>query len=258
MGAAPLIVRGEVGHTRHHPKVHAFRYRAAYLLLPLLSLGARAEGRIGPLRVWGLNASALLGVHSSDHAAAGTDLADWARQQLVAAGMDGLAASAGQIWMVAFPRVLGYAFKPVSFFLIEPKDSPGHIGAVVAEVHNTFGEQHVYVLPVEGELNGQGLGCDKAFYVSPFFPVRGQYVFRLFWSTEPSQRQVIRIEYWDGEQKMLSTHMGGVVHPLTAASALAAFIALPWQSLTITLRIHWQALLLWMKGITYFSRSSAP
>ncbi len=254
MARPPLIVRGEVGHTRHHPKVHAFRYRAGYLVLPLVALQEQASGGFGPLKTWGLNRKALLEVRSQDHAARGESLVAWARTQLQRSGLDALAAGFSEVWLVAFPRVLGYAFKPVSFYMIE--GAGGDVQAVIAEVHNTFDEEHVYVLPIEGPLHGRDFGCDKAFYVSPFFPVQGRYVFRFAWTTHHAERQVIRIEYWDGERKMLSTHMGGVVAPLTPQSALGAFMSLPWQSLTITLRIHWQALGLWLKGMTFFSRSS--
>ncbi len=52
----------------------------------------------------------------------------------------GLQAADGEIWLQTFPRVLGYVFNPVSFWLCHDRD--GLLRAVLAEVNNTFGEHH--------------------------------------------------------------------------------------------------------------------
>jgi cyclopropane-fatty-acyl-phospholipid synthase len=74
-----------------------------------------------------------------------------------------------QALVVTSPRLLGYVFNPVSFYLCYGRG--GQPLAAVAEVNNTFGEKHVYVLPVtEASKKGFPLRfqAEKAFHVSPF------------------------------------------------------------------------------------------
>jgi uncharacterized protein len=249
----PRLVLGRVWHARLKPFVHAFRYKAFYVQLPLKSLRRRsdAHGRVGSW-AWGLNRWALLSVHDRDHGD-GRPLLDWAADQLSAAGVHD---ADGEIWLQTFPRMLGYVFKPVSFWFCERAD--GSIRAVIAEVNNTFGDRHVYVLdPATGTIqNGQTLSAKKAFYVSPFFEVRGHYQFRFFKSGLGGQ-DLARIEYQDQSTAVLLTSMSGMVTPLTSHRAALAWCRSPLFSLGVIARIHWQALRLWIKGAKFISRDDA-
>jgi hypothetical protein len=64
-------------------------------------------------------------------------------------------------------------FNPLSVFWCF--DCSGDLAAVVAEVHNTYGERHAYLLrpAVRGAAQ-----TPKRFHVSPFFDVTGDYVLR--------------------------------------------------------------------------------
>jgi uncharacterized protein len=75
--------------------------------------------------------------------------------------------------MLAGARVLGHVFNPLSVFWCYAAD--GVLSCVVAEVHNTYGERHAYLLRPDGA--GAAV-TDKAFYVSPFFDVTGSYALR--------------------------------------------------------------------------------
>ena len=163
----PRLVTGQVWHARLHPFSHAFRYRAFYLQLPLRSL--QRDPCTG--RGWGINRRALLSVQDRDHGD-GRPLLEWADDILRQAGVHD---ADGEIWLQTCPRMLGYVFKPVSFWFCERQD--GSTAAIIAEVNNTFGDRHVYVLrPSRRPLaNGETLKADKAFYVSPFFDLRGHY-----------------------------------------------------------------------------------
>ena len=75
--------------------------------------------------------------------------------------------------MLANARVLGHVFDPLSVFWCY--DSSGRLACVVAEVHNTYGERHAYLLrPDEAGVAVTG----KDFHVSPFFDVSGTYELR--------------------------------------------------------------------------------
>lgn len=240
----PRIVLGEVRHTRLKPFEHRFRYRAFYLQLPLKSLG-KAAGNFA----WGLNRTGLLSIHDSDHGD-GRPLLDWAHEVLNRAGVRDVD---GEIWLQTFPRVLGYVFKPVSFWFCERAD--GSLRAVIAEVNNTFGDRHAYVLEPRDQAihNGQTLIADKAFYVSPFFEIRGHYQFR-FYKTGLGGRDVARIEYRDSSGALLLTSMSGKSKQLSLSSALTAWFGYPLHSFGVIARIHLQALFLWIKGAKFIPR----
>jgi DUF1365 family protein len=100
----------------------------------------------------------------------------------------------GPLWLHTYPRVLGYTFKPVSFWYCHRPD--GTLRAIVAEVNNTFGERHCYLL--DNPVYGRELNADKRFHVSPFCEVEGRYRFRFMHAARQDQhRTVVRIDYND-------------------------------------------------------------
>lgn len=245
----PRLVKGLVQHARLKPFVHRFRYRAFYLQIPLKSL---TEDRAGTF-AWGINRPALLSIHSKDHGDGKTPLRQWAIKTLHESGVD---AADGEIWLQTFPRMLGYVFKPVSFWFCERAD--GTLCAIIAEVNNTFGDRHVYVLSPEGHeiCNGETLHAEKAFYVSPFFEIRGNYLFRFF-KSDLGGPDLARIEYTDNQESVLLTSMSGRSEPLTTRSALMTWFTFPLFSISVIARIHLQAFFLWIKGAKFVSRDQA-
>ena len=76
----------------------------------------------------------------------------------------------GQVLMLAHARVLGYVFNPLTVYWCHDPD--GTLRCVVAEVHNTYGQRHAYLLHTDDRGRAQ---TAKEFYVSPFYPVDGGY-----------------------------------------------------------------------------------
>ena len=246
---APRLVRGLVGHRRLGTISHAFVTSAFYLQIPLKALSHNGQDVHVGNWAWGINRTALLSIHDKDHGD-GRPLLDWARDQLA---QHAIAEPGGEIWLSTFPRMLGYVFKPVSFWFCTHPD--GRIGAVIVEVNNTFGDRHVYVLDCAEYQNGQTLEAQKAFYVSPFFPVAGRYRFRFLWNGGGTHgNDLARIEYHEANQPALITHMSGQAELLTARRALLAWLRYPAFSLGVILKIHWHALLLWRKGLRLVPR----
>ena len=79
----------------------------------------------------------------------------------------------GRIVMLANARVFGHVFNPLTVFWCFGTDRA--LRCVVAEVHNTYGERHAYLLTPgpDGHVD-----VDKQFYVSPFNDVTGEYAMR--------------------------------------------------------------------------------
>ena len=237
---------GEVRHRRLRPAAHAFRYRAFFLRAPLEALEARCGNR-----VLGINRSALIALHARDHGD-GKPLRAWLGGLLSEAGLE----ADGPIWLHAFPRVLGYTFKPVSFWFCHRADHA--LIAIVAEVNNTFGERHLYLLArPDGSPLPQGieLVADKAFHVSPFCSVEGRYRFRFF--TDPS-RALARIDHDDQEGPVLITSLSGRFVPASTALAWRTLLAYPLFTLGVIARIHWHALILWWRRVPFHAKPEPP
>ena len=238
--AAAQIGFGRVMHTRLHPVRHRFDYPVYFIRLPVHDLASIES------RGFSHNRFNLLSFHDADHGDGGNCLA-WVRSLL---NQHGLAAD-GEIWLTTFPRVLGYAFKPVSFWHCHRAD--GGLVAVLAEVNNTFGERHVYLLRTDNPA--ATLHADKVFHVSPFFPVRGRYTFGF----QPANDFFrARIDYDDGGGDALRTAWWGRLEPLTPRACLRAFFSYPLMTLGVIVRIHLQALRLVLKRVPLFRKPPAP
>lgn len=245
---ALLLYDGTVMHRRHGAGAHDFRHGVFFMRW-------RIDGEAASLP-WPVSRNRwnLFGFYDADHGPRdGSPLEPWIRGLLA---RNGLACADGAIWLQAFPRVLGYVFNPVSFWLCH--DRNGALRAVLAEVSNTFGEHHNYLIahadarPILGE---DWLTVRKVFHVSPFFAVRGRYRFRF---ADAGARCVFRIDYDNGEGAQLLTSIGGAGAPATAAALLRAFFRYPWMTLGVMLRIHHHALRLWLKRVPFFTKPLPP
>jgi DUF1365 family protein len=247
--ATVAIISGEVTHRRARPARHAFTYPAFCLRLPLSQL-PKLE-RCGIAR----NRRALVSFHDRDHGPCdGTPLEPWVRSLLAAERVS----ADGEIVLHAFPRMLGYVFNPVSFWVCH--DRAGAVRAVVCEVRNTFGERHLYLLadakgaPLE---SGRTLTARKAFYVSPFCEVKGSYAFRFHFG---AKRWIARIDYFDddGAEPLLETWISGDAAAVTPAATRRLLRRHALATVAVVARIHWQALKLWVKRVPLFAKPAAP
>jgi uncharacterized protein len=246
--AQPLLGLGEVRHQRLQPVTHGFAYGTYFLMLPMRAL--RQAGSAALPR----NRFGLLSFHDRDHGEGGADSLAWAESLLAADGL--LEQADGEIWLHTYPRVLGYAFKPVSFWYCERRD--GSLVAVLAEVNNTFGERHVYLLGGTGRSlrYGHELSAAKVFHVSPFCSVEGSYRFRFM---RTGERLVARVEHDNAQgDPLLLTSVSGRLTPLSAALAWRSFWRMPMMTFGVIARIHWQALRLWRRRVPWFSKPAPP
>ena len=240
---------GEVMHARLRPAPNRFVYPVFFLRVPL----SDPESLRGVL--FGLNRWNLFGFDFRDHGARdGTSPLAWIRALLEREGMGDVD---GEVWLQAFPRVLGYVFNPVSFWFCH--DRAGGLRVILCEVNNTFGERHHYLLaqPGGGAIPpGAALSARKVFHVSPFCAVKGDYRFH-FYEGEDG-RVLARIDYADDEGDLLHTSVSGRAAPFTTAALARAFMVYPWMTVLMILRIHWQAARLCVKRVPFFSKPLPP
>jgi uncharacterized protein len=235
---------GSVRHTRLRPARNAFAYPTYFLMLPMRSLAAQGAGQLAR------NRSAAISFHDKDHGDGRADALQWIDELLKSEKIED---ATGEAWLHCYPRVLGYSFKPVSFWYCHRLD--GSLRAVVVEVNNTFGERHVYLL--DHVHYGQELTSTKVFHVSPFCNVEGQYRFR-FMTTPQRSRTVARIDYDDAQGALINTSVSGDLQPLNRQAVRKALFSYGAMTLAVIARIHWQALKLFFKRVPFFSKPSPP
>ncbi len=241
------LYRGKVWHTRGEP-AYQFQYRVWYLGLDLAETGAVAS----KLRLLSHNRHNLLSIWDRDYLALEERLAGSPDES---GGIEEpmIDSSAGRsIELITVPRILGHAFNPVSFFL---ERKAGSITGVRAEVHNTWGERHVYGLENRATGDGYESEVEKSFYVSPFLPMEGGYRFELVEDDDGRLRIKIELEGGDGQ----SLFSGGIdVRPLALSDANLArlLVSYPFVNLKTVAMIHWQGLKLWLRGVKFGANPS--
>jgi DUF1365 family protein len=151
-----------------------------------------------------------------------------------------------RITLVTSLRVLGYVFNPASFFLC--RDAAGVLRVVVVEVHNTHLERHLYTLRPRGEGGHFVSGMEKAFYVSPFIEMEGQYTVHV--QDDPTRLRIAINERHDG-QPLLSTSLVLERRRLTNRTVLRMLLRYPLVTHKTVAMIHVHALRLWRRGLTF-------
>ncbi|MEZ4554528.1 MAG: DUF1365 domain-containing protein [Dehalococcoidia bacterium] len=239
-----MVGRGVLRHRRARPFVYAFRHRVWYLAIDLDEL----EDLAGRIRILSLDRWNLLSFHRADHFAPNdASLADAVRQYLQAQGVLHVD---GSIVLVTYPRVLGYVFNPVSFYLCH--DRSGALRAVLAEVNNTHGDQTVYTFQANDQADGRFASRqDKRFYVSPFLSLDGRYEFVY---SHASGGSTFTVNEFEGAAGPLNLHTSLTLEwrPLTTWTLLRTWARRPLMTLQTIGLIHLHALRLWRRRAPFF------
>lgn len=239
MEIAPQLFDAKVMHKRYFPRVNAFSYRIYYLAFAYAKLRELADG-------WrfGVNALGIMSFHSKDHFHPASLLEDY-----------GITQADGVVVLVTMPRILGYGFNPLSLWLCLDKSQD--LRAVVAEVHNTFGEHHRYLCAAEDQriiTAAMELEAQKIFHVSPFMQREGSYRFRFDYRPQEN-RLGVWIDYYHADGRLhLATSLLGKLIPYTRTTRRRMFWQVPLLSLQVIGLIHWQALKLTLKRIRYIPK----
>jgi DUF1365 family protein len=236
-------------HRRARP-YHRLRYRVFSLFVDLDELPALARR----LAWFSHNRFNLVSLHDRDHGRCdGSAPRAWVDAALAAHGLP----TGGRIALLCFPRLFGYVFNPLSvFFCYAPS---GGLRAILYEVRNTFGDKHGYLIEVPAGAGDDDAtirqACAKAFHVSPFLPVAGEYQFSL---KPPGARLALQIRYLlDGTEALLATHRARRV-ALSDAALLGVVIRHPLMTVKVIAAIHWEALFLWLKRARFHRRPEPP
>jgi len=249
---ACALYAGAVMHQRLRPRRHRLRYRVFSLLLDLDDLDRVAA------RLWlfSRNRFNLFSFHDRDYGSGTSEpLRTQLERHMRAAGID---ADGGPIRLLTMPRMLGYAFNPLSAYFCYRRS--GALAAILYEVNNTFHERHSYLIPVPEEANGDDgrairQVCPKQFYVSPFLNMDMTYSFRV---VPPGRRVGIAISGRDTQGPIIVASLFAERFPLSDSGLALAFVTYPLLTLKVIAGIHWEALALWLKGIRLRKRPQPP
>lgn len=240
------IYEGTVVHARLSPTTHRFTYRVYYMLFDLDEL----DDLDRRLRWFSHNRFNALSLHDTDHGADdGRSLKEWIATTLEESGFD---FELGRVEMLAFPRILGYVFNPISVWYC--RDTDGVVRAVLHEVRNTFGDKHCYLSAVDATNPTQTFG--KRLHVSPFMDMEKRYDFSL---TMPESAVGIRIRESDAAgDEMFRAAFTGRRRELDDRSLLTMFVKYPLVTVKTIAAIHFEAIRLWVKRVPFFRRPTPP
>lgn len=249
LSVAGGLLHATVWHKRLRPRENDFTYRIFNICLPVSCIKNLPSSWL-----FGVDKPGLYSYQQKDHCPkTGEDNYQWIQDLLRTHGLDDVD---GEILLYCMPRLLGYGFNPVSFWMC--LDEAGNIRAVLAEVRNTFGEWHNYLLYHEDHrpiLPSDVMQSDKIFHVSPFMEVAGGYHFQF--KLSDSHFTAI-INYHDEKGEILKTSITGKRTSLTKGALLGAFFRYPFVTFKVIFLIHYQALRLALKKIKYHTKPKPP
>ena len=232
------IYIGEVIHQRFSPKAHRLSYRIFQMLIDL--------DQPKKTFFFSRNRFNLFSFYDRDHgpdkAKAGS--APLRERMISLLSEHGLYVRKDRLFLMAMPRVLGFVFNPISLYFLQSAE--GAMKAVVYEVNNTFGDRHSYVLPVCQPGKRIRQASEKRLHVSPFMDMDMAYTFDLI---APEETFALKIDLEKGDQKILFAGIKARRQLLRDRPLLYLFFAMPLMTLGVVWGIHWEALLLVLKGM---------
>jgi uncharacterized protein len=234
----PAIYRTTITHCRQVPVHHSFEYRSYSWYVDVDDL---------PRLPWWLRPFARF--RADDHFSNGNPQHDSLRERLSAFFADNdLAAPEGRVTALLQARVFGYVFNPLSVFWCHDRD--GRLRHVIAEVHNTYGERHAYLLP-PADLP---VVTAKEFYVSPFNPVDGYYLVR---APRPDTEVDISVALHRDHRQAFPefiANMRGQRRPATTGQVAIMQIISPLAPFVVAARIRIQGIKLWLRRLPVVPR----
>ncbi|MEU6540337.1 DUF1365 domain-containing protein [Streptomyces sp. NPDC047000] len=233
----PALYPCAITHVRTAPVRHTVRHRTYLWLIdpdhpPRLPRALRPLARFDPRDHFTGDAPTLRAGLDAFLAGHGVDLAG------------------GPVAMLTHARVLGHVFNPLTLYWCHGPG--GDLRCVVAEVHNTYGQRHGYLLHPGADGTAH---TDKTFHVSPFYPVDGRYRMRL----PPPDRSLnltVRLERPDG--RPFTATVRGVRRDATARTLLGLALRHPWSTAAVSAAIRLHGIRLYLRGLPVQPRPHDP
>lgn len=235
------IYTGRVMHARNSPVYHRWTFPYCFYAIDLDELPQLNRNVSG----FGFNRWRPVSLREQDYLRGNGSFRDRLSEFIDTAGID-------RIILVTAARFMIRVFNPVSFYYCLRND--GTPACMVAEVNNTFGERHLYLLNGSDEFP---LRCTqgKQFHVSPFNDMQGHYEFTF---SAPDDELNIGIRLIRNGSSVIDTAMWGTGRPLTSANLWKNLLRYPINAWLTMPRILWQAVILHYKKKLPVFKKPAP
>jgi cyclopropane-fatty-acyl-phospholipid synthase len=225
------IYSGEVMHYRGHPVKHTLKYPVYFYRFDLDELSYLSK----ELPFFSLNKFNVSSLKEKDYLSGGS-----IKENILKIIKDkGIKDKVRRVELVTSARYFNYAFNPVSFYYCYGAGEK--IISIVAEVNNTFGEKHIYLLSGESKSIMKGFiyyKHDKEFHVSPFNSIHGSYE---FFFSEPSEKFGVFINLIRDGEKIMTAKLSGEPLPLTSGNHLKTISAFSLTTFLTVPRIYKEA-----------------
>ncbi len=205
------IGSGFTSHTRKTPIKRTFQYNLNYLYIDLKEITY-----LNQLLFFGWNKRAFFSLHDRTYLHPGKETINEKLRQFME--QNGPTIKYDSVFLLTSPGFFGINFNPVSFFYLYRKNE---LIAIIAEVHNTFNEKHLYLLS-KPQFKKENIYFEqiKDFHVSPFFKVEGKYHF-LF--SKKKDMIDITINYFKGKSHMFNANLKLHLSPIKKYSFIPMF-----------------------------------
>ncbi|MBN2513900.1 MAG: DUF1365 family protein, partial [Sedimentisphaerales bacterium] len=228
------IFTGKLFHRRSWPTEHQFSYPAYFFRFDLDELPDLSRTLPG----FGYNRFSAVRIDDKDYFWRGNE--PLKEKIAVILHKIGYSGSLRRIELVGFAKYFNLTFRPVTFFICY--DQTDSCALLLAEVHNTFSETHLYVLQYPNQQSGSlCFEVPKAFHVSPFFDRQGTYTVRLKDSTDSMEITIALTKPECGSKPVFFARLSGQAAPLTAQSLRGTIRKYPFNCFMIMPRIIRQA-----------------
>ncbi len=233
------IYLGKVFHARLKPKQHNFNYKVFYLNIDLNDINKNKL----PFFL-SHNKLNIFSFYDKDHGPLNCkDISAWIRNLIKINKIKG---DIKKIYLLTFPRVLGYVFNPLSVYSCLDKN--GQIVIQIYEVHNTFNQRFFYLVKNSFLIKNHKNIYKKKFHVSPFMSMKGSYKFKSFWAKKSLN---LIIEYFSKNENFFASFTG-VERKLNNFNLILYFLKIPFMTIKIIIGIHFEAIILYFKGVKFF------
>ncbi len=233
-------------HRRTAPKRHAFTYGLFMFYIDLDEVDQLGE----QTKLVARNRFAPFEFRDDDHYNPNKEgLKASIRNYLAEHGID---QPVGKIHLLTHLRTWGHLFNPVSFYFVS--DPSGQPICSIAEVGNTFNEQKLFLSKSNSSGESQSDPV-KEFYVSPFSELDTRFHFKL---RAPRENLRLSINQSKNGATYFRSALAGCKRPLNGNALAAEALRFPFLTLKIVGGIHWQAFLLYLKGIPYHRKAANP